>query len=98
MTPQESKPQATLDWLGGTYAGSEATRSPTAGTMKEASFVLKTREASLQLNPPYRVGEIIFDYEIPCGDEIRLDGGWVDLISSEAMPKISSALADFILA
>jgi len=31
-------------------------------------------------------------------DEIRLDGGWVDLISSEAKPKISSALADFILA
>jgi hypothetical protein len=30
--------------------------------------------------------------------EIRLDGGWVDLISSEAKPKISSALADFILA
>ena len=29
--------------------------------------------------------------------EIRLDGGWVDLISSEAKPKISSALADFIL-
>ena len=41
-----------------------------------------------QLNPPYRVGEIIFDDEIPYGDEIRLDGGWVDLISS--------ALADFI--
>ena len=39
-----------------------------------------------QLNPPLRVGEI------------RLDGGWVDLISSEAKPKISSALADFILA
>jgi len=36
------------------------------------------------------VGEIIFDDEIPCGDEIRLDGGWVDLISS--------ALADFIRA
>ena len=35
-------------------------------------------------NPPLRVGEIIFDDEIPCGDEIRLDGGWVDLISSEA--------------
>jgi len=34
------------------------------------------------------VGEIIFDDEIPYGDEIRLDGGWVDLISS--------ALADFI--
>jgi len=31
-------------------------------------------------------------------DEIRLDGEWVDLISSEAKPKISSALADFILA
>jgi hypothetical protein len=28
------------------------------------------------------VGEIIFDDEIPFGDEIRLDGGWVDLISS----------------
>ena len=34
------------------------------------------------------MGEIISDDEIPCGDEIRLDGGWVDLISS--------ALADFI--
>ena len=44
------------------------------------------------------MGEIIFDDEIPCGDEIRFDGGWVDLISSEAKPKISSALADFILA
>jgi len=44
------------------------------------------------------VGEIIFDDEIPYGDEIRLDGGWVDLISFEAKPKISSALADFILA
>ena len=31
-------------------------------------------------------------------DEIRLDDGWVDLISSEALPKISSALADIILA
>jgi len=44
------------------------------------------------------VGEIIFDDEIPYGDEIRLDAGWVDLISSEAKPNISSALADFILA
>ena len=35
-----------------------------------------TSVGSFQLNPPYRVGEIIFD------DEIRLDGGWVDLISS----------------
>ena len=30
----------------------------------------------LQLNPPVRVGEIIFDDEIPHGNEIRLDGGW----------------------
>ena len=37
-----------------------------------------------QLNPPLRVGEIVCDDEIPCGDEIRLDAGWVDLISSEA--------------
>jgi len=29
-----------------------------------------------------RVGEIIFDDEISCGDEIRLDGRRVDLISS----------------
>ena len=36
------------------------------------------------------MGEIISDDEIPYGDEIRLDGGWVDLISS--------ALADFIRA
>ncbi len=34
------------------------------------------------------MGEIIFDDEISCGDEIRLDGGMVDLISS--------ASADFI--
>ena len=27
----------------------------------------------------------------PCGDEIRLDAGWVDLISSKAQPRISSA-------
>ena len=49
-----------------------------------------TSVGSFQLNPPNRVGEIIFDDEIPYGDEIRLDGGWVDLISSEAKPKISS--------
>ena len=36
-----------------------------------------------QLNPPCRVGEIILDDEIPFGDEIRLDAGWVDLISSK---------------
>ena len=41
------------------------------------------------------MGEIIFDDEIPFGDEIRLDGGWVDLISSAK--QISSELrSDFI--
>jgi hypothetical protein len=41
------------------------------------------------------VGEIIFDDEIPFGDEIRLDGGWVDFISSAK--QISSELrSDFI--
>jgi hypothetical protein len=44
------------------------------------------------------VGEICYADEIPCGDEIRLDGGWVDLISSKPPAWISSASADFILA
>ena len=36
--------------------------------------------------------------EIPCGDEVRLGGGWVDLISSEAKPKTSSEpCEDFIV-
>ena len=48
-----------------------------------------------QLNPPCRVGEIIFDDEIPFGDEIRLDGGWVDLISS-AKQISSEQSEDFI--
>lgn len=60
-----------------------------------------TSVGSFQLNPPYRVGEIIFDDEIPYGDEIRLDGGWVDLISSakqisSEFTRISSRLRDFI--
>jgi len=41
------------------------------------------------------VGEIIFDDDIPCGDEIRLDGGWVDLISS-AKQISSERSEDFI--
>ena len=41
------------------------------------------------------MGEIIFDGEIPCGDEIRLDGGWVDLISS-AKQISSEQSEDFI--
>ena len=55
-----------------------------------------------QFNPPLKVGEIIFDDEIPCGDEIRLGGVLVDLISSAK--QISSelredfiAIGDFIL-
>ena len=59
-----------------------------------------TSVGSFQLNPPYRVGEIIFDDEIPYGDEIRLDGGWVDLISSakqisSEFTRISSRFARF---
>ena len=47
------------------------------------------------------MGEIIIDDEIPYGDEIRLDGGWVDLISSakqisSELVRISSRLRDFI--
>ena len=42
----------------------------------------RRKSAVLQLNPPGRVEEIIFDDEIPFGDEIRPDAGWVDLISS----------------
>ena len=62
--------------------------SPVVSTRKETPFVYRTNGVSFQLNPPFRMGEIISDDEIPFGDEIRLDGGWVDLISS--------ALADFI--
>ena len=69
--------------------------SPIVPTRKEAPFVYQTKGASFQLNPPFRVGEIIFDGEIPHGDEIRLDGGWVDLISS--VKQISSEQSeDFI--
>ena len=39
---------------------------------------------------------MLFDDKIPFGDEIRLNAGWVDLISSAK--QISSAPADFILA
>jgi hypothetical protein len=48
------------------------------------------------------VAEIICDDEIPFGDEIRLDGGWVDLISSAPAGFIRAslgfhcALCDFI--
>ncbi len=51
---------------------------------------------SFQLNPPFRVDEIVFDDEISCGDEIRLDGGWVDLISS-AEQISSEQCEDFIV-
>ena len=33
-----------------------------------------------RLNPLCRVEQIVFDDEIPFGDEICLDGGWVDFI------------------
>ena len=40
--------------------------------------------------------QLLFQLNPPYGDEIRLDTGWVDLISSAK--QISSAIADFILA
>ena len=55
---------------------------PITCSRKETPFVYRTNGVSFQLNPPFRMGEIISDDEIPYGDEIRLDGGWVDLISS----------------
>ncbi len=55
------------------------------------------RNLSFSTKSTIWVGEIVFDEEIPFGDEIRHDGGWVDLISSESKPKISSASADLIL-
>ena len=73
----------------------EAKPCPVSRTRKEAPFAYQTIGASFQLNPPFRVGEIIFDGEIPCGDEIRLDGGWVDLISS-AKQISSEQSEDFI--
>ena len=47
---------------------------------EKAEIVIQSQP--FQRNPPLRVGEIVFDDEIPCGDEIRLVGGWVDFISS----------------
>ena len=41
------------------------------------------------------MGEISFADEISCGDEIRLDGGWVDFISS-AKQISSGHCSDFI--
>ena len=62
---------------------------------KKQPLSTKTKVVSFQLNPPCRVGEIIFDDEIPFGDEIRLDGGWVDLILS-AKQISSEQSEDFI--
>ena len=72
-----------------------ASSSLVTRSRKEEPFVYPTKGFSFQRNPPCRVGEIIFDDEIPFGDEIRLDGGWVDFISSAK--QISSELrSDFI--
>ena len=70
-------------------------RFPLPAPEKKQPLSTKTKVVSFQRNPPCRVGEIIFDDEIPFGDEIRLDGGWVDFISSAK--QISSELrSDFI--
>ena len=57
-------------------------RIPLSPPEKKQPLSTKTKVVSFQLNPPCWVGEIIFDDEIPFGDEIRLGGGGVDLISS----------------
>ena len=77
-------------YIGNTTASQavKAGSTPVPCSRKETSFVYRTNGVSFQLNPPFRMDEISSDDEIPYGDEIRLDGGWVDLISS--------ALADFI--
>ena len=62
---------------------------------------LPDKSGFFQLNPPCRVGEIRFAGEIVLADgEIRLDGGWVDLISPSVKRSISpNALAfDFTAA
>ena len=72
------------DVLDSKSSGSDTVRvrPPLPAPEKKQPLSTKTKVVSFQLNPPCRVGEIIFDDEIPFGDEIRLDGGWVDLISS----------------
>ena len=48
------------------------------------------KDESFQLNPPCRVGEIRSSGEIVLADgEIRLDAGWVDLISPKSQTSIS---------
>ena len=65
-------------------------RLPYPAPEKKQPLSTKTKVVSFQRNPPCRVGEIIFDDEIPFGDEIRLDGGWVDFISSAKQISLKS--------
>ena len=76
-------------------SGSEGWGFESLPVYHEKTVIVIPQLRSFQLNPPLRVGEIIFDSEIPCGDEIRLDGGWVDLISS-AKQISSEQSEDFI--
>jgi len=50
-----------------------------------ASLIYSTPVSCSRKDAPRRVGEIICDDEIPCGDEIRLGAGRVDLISSTSV-------------
>ena len=90
------------DVLDSKSSGSDTVRvRPPLPAPEKNPHLSTTSVGSFQLNPPYRVGEIIFDDEIPYGDEIRLDGGRVDLISSakqisSEFTRISSRLRDFI--
>ena len=84
------------DVLDSKSSGSDTVRvRPPLPAPEKNPHLSTTSVGSFQLNPPFRVGEIVFDGEIPCGDEIRLDGGWVDLISS-AKQISSEQCSDFI--
>ena len=85
----EYAPLAQLDRVTGYEPVGQGFESLTACQEKNP-HLSTTNVGSFQLNPPCRVGEIIFDDEIPFGDEIRLNGGWVDLISSAKQISLKS--------
>ena len=100
MTNVHNRTQAGMmelaDVLDSKSSGSDTVRvRPPLPAPEKNPHLSMTSVGSFQLNPPYRVGEIIFDDEIPYGDEIRLDGGRMDLISS-AKQISSERSEDFI--
>ena len=65
--------------------------TPLGSTMKKD---LVERQDLFSFKSTLPAGEIIFDGEIPFGDEIRTDAGRVDLISSASVDFIRAA--DFL--